>query len=191
MAASAIPSGSAVTELLKRVNNGAPDALNSLISAVYAELRRIAASMLRRTPPGQTLQPTALVHEAWLRLNAGDGDWENRAHFFGAAARAMRQVLVAEARHRSAQKRSGMRMTFRDLHVLCAEPDLDVIALEEALSALAEKDQRLARVVELRYFCGLSLEEIVALEGRSLATVKRDQLYARAWLYEYMRGAAQ
>lgn len=175
-----------VTALLQRVNEGEADAFNSLIDAVYDELRRLATAVLRTCRGYDTLQPTALVHEAWLNLNGRDQQWDGRGHFFGAAARAMRQILVAEARQRSAQKRSGVRVTFRELQVACPEPDVDVLALEQALAALNRVDERLARVMELRYFCGLTLSEVSELESRSLATVKRDWVYARAWLYDFM-----
>ena len=137
---------------------------------------------------GQTLQPTALVNEAYLRLIQTDQRWDGRAHFFGAAARAMRQVLITHARERSAQKRAGgvVRVTFEDLDVQAPEPRLDLLALDDALNALARVDERFARVMELRYFAGCSLQEIADLTGRSLATVKRDWTYARAWLYDYM-----
>jgi len=137
---------------------------------------------------GRILQPTAVVNEAYLRLVSGPNVWENRAHFFGAAARAMRQVLIAEAERRSAQKREGglTRVTFHDLNVAIEAPDIDLLALEEAMTALGQVDERFTRVVELRYFAGCNLPEIAELTGRSLATVKRDWAFARAWLFERM-----
>ena len=128
---------------------------------------------------GRILQPTAVVNEAYLRLVSGPNIWDNRAHFFGAAARAMRQVLIAEAERRSAQKREGglTRVTFHDLNVATEAPDIDLLALEEAMTALGHVDERFTRVVELRYFAGCNLPEIAELTGRSLATVKRDWAY--------------
>ena len=176
-----------VTVLLKEVNAGDEKAFESLVALVYGELRRMAASMMRNQAAGHTLQPTALVNEAYLRLVQGGNKWDGRAHFFGAAARAMRQVLTAHARHHAAQKRDGgVRVTFHDIDVAAPEPALDLLALDEALTALAGVDERYTRVMELRYFAGCSLPEIAELTGRSLATVKRDWAYARAWLYDYM-----
>ena len=180
-----------VTQLLDRVNRGEPGSFDALVSAVYADLRHIAASLMRRERGDQTLQPTALVHEAWMGLAANTNRWDGRAHFFGAAARAMRQVLVGHARQRASQKRAGdaVRVTFRDLEVPSPEPEVDLLSLDEALTALARVDERLARVMEMRYYAGLTLAEIADLEGRSLATIKRDWSYARAWLYDHMGGS--
>lgn len=181
-----------VTELLDRVNRGEDGAFGLLVSAVYSDLRQMAASLMRGQVGKHTLQPTALVHEAWLNLSHRDQQWDGRAHFFGAAARAMRQILIAHARERSAQKRAGnrIRVTFRELQVQTSEPDVDVFALDEALTALGVVDERLARVMELRYFGGLTLLEIADVAGQSLATVKRDWVYARAWLYQHMSASA-
>lgn len=176
-----------VGSLLKEVNAGDEKAFDALVALVYGELRRMAGSMMRGQGAGHTLQPTALVNEAYLRLVQGKTQWEGRAHFFGAAARAMRQVLMAHARHHAAQKRDGgVRVTFHDIDVAAPEPALDLLALDEALIALARVDERYARVMELRYFAGCSVPEIAELTGRSVATVKRDWAYARAWLYDYM-----
>jgi RNA polymerase sigma-70 factor (ECF subfamily) len=174
--------------LLGEVNAGDARAFESLVSLVYGDLRRMAASLMRGRVDGRTLQPTALVHEAWLRLMQGEIRWESKAHFFGAAAKAMRQVLISEARRRSAQKRAGrmVRITFSDLAVQTEEPQLDLLALDEAMNALALVDERFVRVIELRYFGGLNLEETAQVTGCSLATVKRDWAYARAWLYDRM-----
>jgi RNA polymerase sigma-70 factor, ECF subfamily len=178
-----------VVRLLRDVNAGREDAFDSLVTLVYGELRRMAGSLMRGRVHGATLQPTALVNEAYMRLVQGATHWDGRAHFFGAAARAMRQVLVAQARRKSAVKRAGhaVRVTFHELNVQSPEPQVDLLALDAALTALAEVDERYARVMELRYFAGCGLEEIAALTGRSLATVKRDWAYARAWLYDYMK----
>jgi len=177
-----------ISRLLEQVNTGDANALETLVSAVYNELRRIAGALMQGRINGHTLQPTALVNEAYLRLAHGDTRWENKAHFFGAAARAMRQVLVAHAREVSAQKRAGdvVRVTFRDLDVEATEPQLDVLMLDEAMTALGRVDERFVQAMELRYFAGCTLPEIANMTGRSLATVKRGCTYARAWLYDYM-----
>ena len=177
-----------VARLLNEINAGDAGAFESLVALVYGELRRMAGSLMRAQPNGHTLQPTALVNEAYMRLVQGEPRWDGRAHFFGAAARAMRQVLIAHARRTSAQKRAGDagRVTFSDLDVQAPEPQLDVLALDDALTALAQVDERFSRIMELRYFGGFTLPEIAQLTGRSLATVKRDWAYARAWLYDYM-----
>ncbi len=175
-----------MTSLLAAVRGGDTRARDTLIGELYGELRRLASSLMRAERPGHTLQPTALVHEAFLRLVPGGGQWENRAHFFGAAARAMRQVLVEHARRRLAEKRGGQaqRVTFADLEIQVEDPRLDLLALDEALTALSEVDPRLVRVVELRYFAGCDLAETARILDVSPATVKRDWIYARAWLYE-------
>lgn len=164
---------------------------DELVAAVYGELRVMARSLMRNQQPGHTLQPTALVNEAYLRLAQGNTQFENRAHFFGAAARAMRQVLVQYARKRQSLKRAGgaQRVTFSELEIAAAEPDWDVLALDEALAELERTDGRLCMLLELRYFTGLGLEEIAAMQGVSLSTVKRDWAYARAWLQEQLARA--
>ena len=179
----------AVAALLEDINSGDPKAFDALVTLVYGELRRMAASLMRRQANGQTLQPTALVNEAYLRLVRSEPRWDNRAHFFGAAARAMRQVLITRARAHAAEKRlaPGARVTFEDLQLASAESPVDLLALDEALDALGQVDERFLRVVELRYFGGYTLEEIAELTGRSLASVKRDFAYARAWLYDRMK----
>jgi RNA polymerase sigma-70 factor (ECF subfamily) len=177
-----------VARLLDEVNAGDTQAFEALVSLVYGELRRMAGGLMRDQPAGHTLQPTALVNEAYLRLVQGEPRWESRAHFFGAAARAMRQVLIAHARRSSAQKRAGevIRVTFEDLAVQAPDPQVDVLAIDEALTALARVGERFSQVLELRYFAGCTLPEIAELTGRSLASVKRDWTYARAWMYDYM-----
>ena len=179
-----------VSRLLQEASVGDSSAFESLIPIVYDELRRIAASLMHGRLNGQTLQPTALVNEAYLRLAAGEHRWETRGHFFGAAACAMRQVLMADAKRRLALKRAGdaRRVTFNDLAIAAVEPEIDLLALEDALRALSMVDERFTRIVELRYFAGFSLEEIAELTGRSLSTVKRDWAYARAWLFDRMTG---
>ena len=164
---------------------------DELFPLVYAELRRIAAREMRREKPGRTLQTTALVHEAYLRLlKDASLSFENRAHFLGIAARAMREILIEHARARSARKRGGgaVRLTLDDLTAAVPSPSIDVLALDEALQRLARLDERHARVVELRYFGGLSVEETAAALELSPATVKRDWTLARAWLFRELTG---
>jgi RNA polymerase sigma factor (TIGR02999 family) len=179
----------AVAALLRDINDGDTKAFDVLVALVYGELRRMAGSMMRLEPSDHTLQPTALVNEAYMRLVRSEPRWDGRAHFFGAAARAMRQVLIARARAHAAEKRPprGARVTFEDLQVASPEPSVDLLALDEALDALARVDLRFVRVVELRYFGGYPLDEVAVMTGRSLASVKRDYAYARAWLYDFMK----
>ena len=175
--------------LLESAREGDKDAFDALIALVYHELRHIAASLMRGQVNGGTLQPTAVVNEAWMRLNASGHTWENKAHFFGAAARAMRQVLTEEARRRFSQKRAGhaQRVTLQDIASNAAELTSDMLALDEALTALGAVDERFVRLIELRYFAGCSLEEVAGITGRSVASVKRDWTYARAWLFERLQ----
>ncbi len=175
-----------ITLLLQAVGGGDEGALDRLIPLIQARLHEMASYRMRQERAGHTLQPTALVNEAYMRL-AG-GQWENRIHFFGAAAEAMRRVLVDHARKVRAEKRGGgaERVTFSRLEVAAEEPDLDILALDEALQALEEEDRRLAQVVQLRYFVGLNIDETADVLGVSPATVKRDWVYARAWLRERM-----
>ncbi len=177
-----------VNHLLLAVKEGQEEALDRLIRGVYRELRSLAGSMMRRERFGHTLQPTALVHEAFLRLFASGGDWENRAHFFGAAATAMRRILVEHARARSSRRRGGgnLAVTLDEAMVQGGAEQLDLLILDDAMTALSGIDPRLTRVVELRYFAGCSLEETGQILGISLATVKRDWSYAKAWLADYM-----
>ncbi len=164
---------------------GDADAAEALFPLVYDELRRVAASALRRERAGHTLQPTALVHEAFLRLAEADtAAWDNRAHFVAIAARVMRRVLVDHARKRNAAKRGTgeIRVPLEDVDVPAATLDVDLVALDTALARLATFDPRQARIVELRFFGGLSVPETAALVGASDRTVKRDWQIARAWL---------
>jgi RNA polymerase sigma-70 factor, ECF subfamily len=153
--------------------------------AVYEELRRLAAAYMRRERPGQTLQPTALVHEAYLRLADANPAWTDRAHFLGIAARSMRQILVDRARARGAQKRwAGMdRVSLTESLIAAAGNDAMLPALDEALDRLEQIDPEQARIVELRYFVGLSVEEAAATLNISPATLKRRFALARAWLF--------
>jgi RNA polymerase sigma factor (TIGR02999 family) len=186
------PSPGAVTELLKNARGGNQAAFNDLFPLVYAELRRIAAREMRREKPGRTLQTTALVHEAYLRLlKDASLSFENRAHFLGIAAHAMREIMIERARARVAQKRGGhaVRVTFEEVLFPAQAASVDVLALDEALQRLALLDERHARVVELRYFGGLSVEETAAALDLSPATVKRAWTLARAWLYRELTGS--
>lgn len=177
-----------VTQLLQAIEAGDESARERLVSRLYSELHALATARLRRERPGHTLQPTELVNEAYLRLDRGQLRFDNRGHFFAAAARAMRRVLVEHARKRASAKRGAgaAPVTFDDLRFVSGTPDLNVMALDQALRALREHDERLAQVVELRYFLGLSIPETAVAMGSSPATVKRDWTYGRAWLYEAM-----
>ena len=171
-----------------------PQSLDSLLPAVYQELRRLAAAYLRRERPGQTLQPTALVHEAYLRLMKDRPDrWENRAHFCAIAAHSMRQILIERARARGAAKRGGarQRITLDDALVAGSDRSIDLLALDEALERLAELDPQQARLVELRFFGGLTIEETAAAMDISPATVKRHWTLAKAWLTRELEGPAE
>ena len=159
--------------------------MQELMPRVYDELRRLAAAQLHRERRGHTLQPTALAHEAYLRLvTANDQSFENRAHFLGIAARLMRQILVDHARKRNATKRGGdrERVTMSIAAKVGEEPAFDVLDLDEAIAELAEKDERKARVLELRYFAGLLKTEVAEVLGISPSTVDADWLFARTWL---------
>ena len=179
-----------VTRVLTLIRGGDKDAASELLPLVYKELRSLAHRLMAREPPGQTLQPTALVHEAYLRLLGDSSTWENRGHFFAAAAIAMRRILVERARRRRAIRHGGgrRRVSF-DERVLPPDPkDAELLAIDEALSRLEAHDQRASRVVHLRYFAGLGIEEISELMGVSTATVSRDWTYARAWLRREITG---
>ncbi|MEO8259859.1 MAG: ECF-type sigma factor [Acidobacteriota bacterium] len=181
-----------VAAMVDRARRGDEQALADLLPIVYDELRRLAARYLRRERPGQTLQATALVHDAYLRLlRDSQLSWQNRAHFFGIAARSMRQILIERARTRSAAKRGGSRLRVTldpGLIAAAPTPDFDLEALDEALTRLAALDAELARVVEVRFFGGLSIEETAEALAISPATVKRRWTLARAWLARELRG---
>jgi RNA polymerase sigma factor (TIGR02999 family) len=179
-------SRSEVTRLLHQWTDGRPEALDRLLPQIYDELRRLASSYLRRERPDHTLQATALVHEAFLKLiDQRAVRWQNRAHFFGIAAQAMRRILVDHARAHLAGKRgAGDRRVSLDEALLVTDaPDVDVLALDEVLSRLAVIDPQQARVVELRYFAGLTMEETAEVMHISPATVGREWTLAKAWLY--------
>jgi RNA polymerase sigma factor (TIGR02999 family) len=181
----------AVTSLLARAQEGDRQATDELLPLVYEELRELADRFLAGEQRGATLQPTALVHEAYLRLVGSDrAGWENRAHFFGAAARAIRRILIDRARARGAARRGGGRPLRLDTDAPLAgpEPSLDVLALDEALAKLQSIDAQKARVVELRFFGGLSVDETAATLGVSASTVARDWVFARTWLHRAMSG---
>ena len=181
-----------MTELLLEWEAGDAEALDRLLPLVYDDLHRRAASSFRRERPGHTLQPTALVNEVFLRLvDQRRVEWKSRAHFFGVAAQAMRRVLVDHARRRSAAKRGddAVVLSFDEELVPGLAPDLDLLALDQALDALAELDRRQSRIVELRFFGGLTIDETAAALGVSPATVKNDWQMARAWLFIRLRGS--
>lgn len=174
-----------VTRLLAAYNKGDAGALEQLLPLVYNELRRLAGSYLRRENAGHTLEPTALVHEAYLRLVNQDVEWQNRAHFFGVAAQMMRRILVDHARRRHADKRGsgGAKISLDEALNLSDERATDLIALDDALTALAALDPQKCRMVELRYFAGLSVEETARALGISVATFVRQWKTTKAWLY--------
>ena len=174
-----------LTQLLREWANGAQSALEALTPLVYAELRRLAASYLRSEAPGHTLQPTALVHEAFLRMVGRTAPHcQNRSEFYGVAARLMRQILIDHARTRQAVKRGGcfVHLSLEDDLVVSREQEPNLIALDEALERLGAVDPRKARVVELRFFGGLSVEESAEALNVSEVTVRRDWQFAKTWL---------
>jgi len=180
-----------VTKLLAAWNAGDAQALDRLLPVVYDELRRLARNRLRFEARGQSLQPTALVNEAYMRLvRMKRLQWQNRAHFFALCGRLMRHILVDAARARKFAKRAGgVRVAIDDALVPAAGHDPDVVALDDALSALETLDPRKGRVVELRFFAGLNVEETAAVLGVSADTVSRDWKFAKTWLYRELRDA--
>jgi RNA polymerase sigma factor (TIGR02999 family) len=180
-----------ITRLLRASSQGDSSAEAELISLVYGELRRRAAAYLRMERPDHTLQPTALVHEAYLRLIGHGGDWQNRSQFFGVAARQMRRILVDHARKHSAAKRAGeeIRVSFRDALATASEQPGELAAIDQALERFAGEYPRQARVVEMRFFGGYGEEEIAGTLGISIITVKRDWKFAKAWLSRDLRQA--
>jgi RNA polymerase sigma factor (TIGR02999 family) len=179
-----------VTRLLSELSRGNSDAVDSLLPLIYDELRSLAANYLRRERPNHTLQPTALVHEAYLRLvDQSRVNWQNRAHFFGVAAQMMRRILVDHARAHRAGKRGVdfQRLSLDDNVDKAAERSHELVALDEALRELAEVDEQKSRIVELRYFGGLSVEETAEVLGVAPITVKRHWRMAKAWLYGRMK----
>ena len=185
-----------VSRLLEAAAGGDPHAANQLLPLVYDELRKLAAARMHQERPGHTLDSTALVHEAYLRLVGRGPDvpgFANRAHFFAAAAEAMRRILIESARRKRRDKRGGDRRRV-DLDAVAPaadDPADDVLALDEALGQLAAEDARKADLVRLRYFAGLSLEEAAECLGVSRATASREWAYARAWLYDRLGGGSE
>lgn len=186
------PSPQDVTKLLAEWSKGDQAALEALIPLIYSELRRLAGHYLSQEKPGHTLSATALVHEAYLRLVKQRVTWQNRAHFFGVAAQMMRRILVDHARsHRYAKRGGGaLTLTLDQALATSQQKELDLVALDEALHSLAKLDERQSRMVELRFFGGLSIAETSEVLGVSTPTVKREWASARAWLYrELSRGS--
>ncbi len=182
-----------ITPLLQRIDLGDPHAADQLLPLVYDELRRLAAAKMAREAPGQTLQPTALVHEVWLRLG-GDGQpqWGNRAHFFAAAAEGMRRILIENARRKRAVRHGGeyAKISADSTGFDVASPakdDDELLLLNEAIDGLAAHDPRKAELVKQKYFVGLTLEEAADVLGISHRTAKRDWAYARAWLFNEVK----
>ena len=177
---------SEVTQILTAIEQGDARASEELLPLVYNELRRMAAHKMAGERPGHTLQPTALVHEAWLALvDSPHQSWQNRAHFFGAAAEAMRRILIARARRKSRQRRGSgaAHLDVDELEIASPAPDDQLLALNDALDRFAKREPQQAELVKLRYFVGLKIEEAADILGISKATAKRWWAYARAWLF--------
>src|SRR5262245_5600523 len=181
-----------VTRILSAIGQGDPHAAGELLPLVYEELRKLAAHKMAQEAAGQTLQPTALVHEAYLRLlgEEQEAQWDNRGHFFAAAAEAMRRILVENARRKRSQKHGGGLVRHDVEEVPLATPELgaDLLALDEALNRLAEKDPVKAQLIKLRHFAGLTVEEAAQALGISVTTANRYWAYARAWLHQAITG---
>jgi RNA polymerase sigma factor (TIGR02999 family) len=178
---------SQVTRILDQIHNGDPKAADQLLPLVYDELRKLAAQRVAQEKPGQTLQATALVHEAYVRLVGGEQtqDWDGRRHFFAAAAEAMRRILIDRARHKQTRKAGGgrRRLDLDDIEPVLAEENGDrLLALDEALRQLEVEDPRKAELVKLRFFAGLTAEQAAAALGVSTSTAEKDWAYARSWL---------
>ena len=177
-----------VTQILSAIEQGDPQAPERLLPLVYDELRRLAAQKMARESPGQTLQATALVHEAYLRLvksgTPAEPHWNSRGHFFAAAAEAMRRILVEKARHKRTLKAGGdrHRQEVSEVEAPDAGPNVDLLALNEALEKLEQQDRRRAQVVKLRFFAGLTIDETALALGISTSTADSDWAYARCWL---------
>ncbi|HET6201898.1 MAG TPA: ECF-type sigma factor [Planctomycetota bacterium] len=183
--------GERVTQLLASAAGGDAEASSALLPLVYTELRRLARARLAREDPGQTLQPTALVHEAYLRLvGPGNVKWNSRGHFFGAAARAMRRILVERARRKGRLKHGGeaRRVEWDGESIEAPSPSVDVLSLNEAIERLEARDKRKSEIVHLRFFAGLSIKETAAALDLSPTTVKGEWTFAKAWLRREIRG---
>lgn len=181
---------SEVTQLLDAVERGETQAAEELLPLVYEELRRLANAKMASEKPGQTLQPTALVHEAWLKLmGSGRDQWQNSRHFIAAAAEAMRRIMVDRARRKATQKHGGAyeRVELEAADLAAPTTDENLLLLDEALKRLAEHDFQTAEIVKLRYFVGLTTAETAEALGLSAATVKRQWAYARAWLFRQVQ----
>ncbi len=181
-----------VTRILDAIGRGDPKAAEELLPLVYEELRRLAAHKMANEAPGQTLQPTALVHEAWLRLAGGEAvKWDSRAHFFGAAAEAMRRILIDNARRKKALRHGGglQRLDIQEVEIPALANDEELLAMNEALEAFAKHDPQKTELVKLRYFAGLTIAHTAELLHISEATAKRHWTYARAWLFSEMQRA--
>ena len=185
-----MPFISDITQILQAVQQGDPKAAEELLPLVYEELRKLAAAKMAREAAGHTLQPTALVHEAWLRLVGNqDKEWEGRAHFFAAAAEAMRRILIDKARRRRAVRHGGeqQRVDIEEVDLACPIPDDQLLAVDEALDKLASEHPRQAELVKLRYFVGMTVQQAAQVLGISADTAKSDAVYARAWLFREMK----
>lgn len=181
-----------VTRLLEGAGQGDAGAADKLLAVVYDELRKLAAHKMARERPGQTLQATALVHEAWLNMGGENPQWQNRAHFFGAAAEAMRRILIDRARWKLAARHGGgqERVNVEDIEIAAPSDNEDeLLAVHGALDQLAAEDPEKAELVKLRFFAGLTLEEAGAVMGISERTAKRHWAYAKAWLYDLIRSS--
>lgn len=180
-----------VTQIIDAIERGEQDAGERLLPLVYEELRKLAAQRLAQEQPGQTLQATALVHEAYLRLVGGAATprWDGRGHFFAAAAEAMRRILINRARDKKRLKRGGerRRVDLDKIEIALDGDDEQLVALDEALGQLAKEDEQAARLVNLRFFAGLTLKDAAAALGLSLRTAERQWTYARAWLFARLR----
>jgi len=181
-----MPEAAEVTQVLQAIGRNEEGAAEKLLPLVYSELRRLAGARMAHEMSGHTLQPTALVHEAWLRLvKDGDRTWQNRGHFFGAAAEAMRRILIERARHKSRIKHGGgqVRLDIEDLELAETTADDKVLLVDEALARLKVEDPELERIVVMKFFGGLSNEEIAESLGLAKRTLDRQWAYARAWLF--------
>jgi RNA polymerase sigma factor (TIGR02999 family) len=176
-----------ITQILSAISGGDPKGAPELLPLVYHELRKLAVHKMASQAPGHTLQPTALVHEAWLRLvGNGEGQFAGRAHFFAAAAEAMRHILIDSARRKRALRHGGgqVRVDLQEVAIIAQAPDDELLAVHDVLDELATEDPQKAELTKLRYFVGMSFEEAAEVLGISVATAKRYWAYSRAWLYE-------
>lgn len=179
-----------ITLMLQAVARGERQASSDLLPLVYEELRQLAGARMARESAGQTLQPTALVHEAWLRLvGEGNRNWENRAHFFGAAAEAMRRILIENARRKSRLKRGGdqVRVELEELDLATTTPDDKILLIDEALAQLQQEDPEKAKIVVLKFFGGLTNQEVAQTLGVTERTVERQWAFAKAWMFRCIK----